>query len=134
MSLSRPGEPKRMLFPASSRVLRRSEFVRIQATGARVHTPHFVILLVPGQDQRLGVTVGKRVGGAVQRNRVKRLVREVFRQNRALFPADCAVVLVARPGAERLDYAAVKSEVERAQSALQRPHKPRAPKPHAQGR
>ena len=96
-----------------------------------MHTPHFVILLVPHGGQRLGVTVGRRVGGAVQRNRVKRLVREVFRRNRELFPPDCDIVLVARPGAERLDYATVKSEVERAQNALFRTQATtRIAKPH----
>jgi ribonuclease P protein component len=103
----------------------------VQGKGRRVHTPHFVILLVPGAGQRLGVTVGRRVGGATRRNRVKRVVREVFRRNRELFPPDCDIVLVARPGAERLDYATVKSEVERAQSALFRPHAAtRTSKPH----
>lgn len=119
-------------FLRSARLLRRSDFVRVQGKGRRVHTPHFVILLVPNVSQRLGVTVGRRVGGAIQRNRVKRLVREVFRRNRELFPPDCDIVLVARPGAERLDYATVKSEVERAQSALFRPHAAtRNSKPHA---
>ena len=111
--------------------MRRSDFVRIQATGRRVHTPHFVILFVPHAGQRLGVTVGRRVGGATRRNRVKRLVREVFRRNRELFPPDSDIVLVARPGSPRLDYAAVKSELERAQNALLRPPKAsRNDKPH----
>jgi ribonuclease P protein component len=131
-SLPQPGQH----FPSTSRLLRRSDFLRVQHTGLRVHTPHFVILVVSGGDgQRLGVTVGRRVGGATRRNRVKRLIREVFRRNRELFPDDCDLVLVARPGAERLDYDAVKSEVERAQNAMRRPasgaRTGRAAKPHA---
>ena len=131
-SLLKPGQQ----FPSSARLLRRSDFLRVQQTGQRVHTPHFVILVVPGGgQQRLGVTVGRRVGSAARRNRVKRLVREVFRRNRALFPDDCDLVLVARPGSDRLDYAAVKSEVERAQNALRRPASgargARSAKPHA---
>lgn len=70
--------------------------------------------------KRLGVTVGKRIGPAVQRNRIKRVVREVFRQNKSLFPADCDVVLVARPGAQSLDYGAVLAEIERAGHAIDR--------------
>jgi ribonuclease P protein component len=109
-------------FPRAHRLLRRSEFMRVQQQGRRVHATHFVLLLIRGRTPatRLGVTVGRRVGGAVQRNRVKRLVREVFRHNRQLFPRDCDVVLVARPGADRLDYAAVVGELERAQVAIER--------------
>jgi ribonuclease P protein component len=130
-SLPKSAAAQRQRFPRTARLLRRSDFVRVQGKGRRVHTPHFVILLVPNAGQRLGVTVGRRVGGATHRNRVKRLVREVFRLNRELFPNDCDIVLVARPGAERLDYATVKSEVERAQNALFRPQATtRTSKPH----
>jgi ribonuclease P protein component len=122
-------------FPRSDRLLRRSEFMRVQQRGRRVHLAHFVMLLMRGrpprrgqgqdpdqdsQHTRLGVTAGRRVGGAVQRNRIKRVVREVFRRNRALFPRECDVVLVARTGADRLDYAAVLGELERAQTAIER--------------
>lgn len=130
-SLPKSPVPPGYRFPRTARLLRRSDFVRVQGKGRRVHTQHFVILLMPNAGQRLGVTVGRRVGGATQRNRVKRLVREVFRLNRELFPPDCDIVLVARPGAERLDYATVKSEVERAQNALFRPTAAtRTSKPH----
>jgi ribonuclease P protein component len=114
-------------FPRSDRLLRRSEFVRVQQQGRRVHAEHFILLLLRGRDvaatTRLGVTVGKRVGGAVQRNRAKRLVREVFRRNRELFPVGCDVVLVARPGADRLDYSSVQAELARIQSAIERVRK-----------
>jgi ribonuclease P protein component len=118
------GESER--FPRQHRLLRRGEFVRVQQQGRRIHTAHFILLLLRAQARdanpytRLGVTVGRRVGGAVQRNRIKRVVREVFRRNRALFPPEYDVVLVARPGAERLDYDAVRSELVRAQAAIER--------------
>lgn len=112
-------------FTREDRLLRRSEFVRVQQQGRRVHTSHFIVLILPGRTgrTRLGVTVGRRVGGAVKRNRIKRLVREVFRRNRALFPSACDVVLVARPGADSLDYGSVQGELERAQNAIERVRK-----------
>ena len=77
-------------------------------------------MVMPALRQRLGITVTRRTAGAVGRNRIKRLVREVFRRERALFPANCEVVLVARSGADQLDYAALRDELLRAQAALQR--------------
>ena len=60
----------------------------MQDTGRKHHTRHFLVVVLPRPDDgppRIGVTVTKRVGNAVQRNRVKRLVREVFRRERARF-------------------------------------------------
>jgi ribonuclease P protein component len=48
---------------------------------------------------RLGVTVSRKVGGSVARNRVKRWLRECFRRARPRFPAALDLVIVARPGA-----------------------------------
>jgi ribonuclease P protein component len=114
------GEKADQRFPKQARLVRRGQYLRVQNTGRRVHTAHFVILILPSDAQRFGVTVGKRVGNAVRRNRIKRVARELYRREKALFPADCEVVLVARPGAERLDYDAVKAELVRAQAALAR--------------
>jgi ribonuclease P protein component len=116
------GVPKEHGFPPAHRLLRRADFVRVQQQGKRVHLAHFVMLVIRGRGSgtRLGLTVGRRVGCAVRRNRVKRVMREVFRRNPQLFPIDCDVVLVARPGADRLDYASVIGELERAKSAMER--------------
>ena len=56
-----------------------------------------VEVLDRGDDRapRVGYTVTKKVGGAVFRNRIKRLVREVFRRNKSAFPRGTDVVLVA---------------------------------------
>jgi ribonuclease P protein component len=57
--------------------------------------------------------VGRRVGNAVARNRVKRRVREWFRRTRADLPARTDWVVIARQGAADLDAAAVAAELER---------------------
>lgn len=65
----------------------------------------FVLLLAnqregdPGAPPRLGVTVSRRVGGAVVRNRVKRRLREWFRTHQALIPLGKDLVVIARPAA-----------------------------------
>jgi len=100
---------------------RRAEYVRAQQGGRRVHTRHFVLLLQPSAGSpQLGITVTKRVGVAVVRNRIKRLVREVFRLERRLFPVGCQVVVVARPSAAELDFAAAREEFHGAESSLRR--------------
>lgn len=117
-------------FPRAARLRKRPEYLDVQARGRRVHTPHFILLVAPGPRQALGVTATRKVAGAVGRNRIKRLCREVFRRNRALFPPSAAVVAVARAGADGLDYAAVVAEVTAASAALYRAAGvPQAPAP-----
>jgi len=87
----------------SMRLRRRAEFLAVQQTGTKIHGRAFLALVVPtGSPQgRLGVTVTRRVGNAVTRNRIKRLVREWMRQN-GWVPAGCDVVLVAKDAAARI--------------------------------
>lgn len=102
---------------------RRSEYLRAQNVGRRVHTRNFVLLLHPtaGADSaQLGITVTKRVGVAVVRNRVKRVIREVFRLGRHVFPRGCQVVVVARPSAAQLDFAAARAELHGAEASLRK--------------
>jgi ribonuclease P protein component len=106
--------------PRSARIRSRQDFLRIQQGGTRVQTRHFVIMMLPDSRQRIGITVTRRTAGAVGRNRVKRLVREVFRRNRSLFPPRSQVVVLARAGADRLGYAAVSGEVQKASAAMLR--------------
>ena len=76
--------------------------------GRRVADPAFVLLVsrrAPGRDgspQRLGVTVSRKVGGAVVRNRVKRRVREWFRRSRQKLRSGIDVVVIGRSGAAGL--------------------------------
>lgn len=118
-SATRSDRPRTGL-PAAARIRSRRDYLRVQSGGKRVHTPHFVLLLMPAPRQRLGVTVTRKVAPAVGRNRIKRLVREAFRLNRELFPEACEVVVVARSGAQRLSYAAVRQELTDARSAMGR--------------
>lgn len=85
-------------------------------TGGRAASDAFVVLVGPGRDAesrcRLGLTVSRRVGGAVARNRIKRQVREWFRRKgrRTLEATD--IVVIARRGAVGLSGPAVSEELE----------------------
>jgi ribonuclease P protein component len=59
---------------------------------------------------RLGITVTRKLGGAVRRNRTKRLLREVFRRNRHRLTSALDVVVNARRGIEERSYAELEAE------------------------
>jgi ribonuclease P protein component len=84
-----------------ARVRKRAEFERIQKGGARVSTRTFVLIVAARSDRgptRLGITASRKIGGAVTRNRAKRIVREAFRAERELFlPGIDLVVIVRKP-------------------------------------
>jgi ribonuclease P protein component len=69
---------------------------------------------------RLGLVVSRKIGGAVQRNRVKRVCRECFRAWPDLLPPGVDLVVIARPGAQALGLAAVRSEWQAVASLLRK--------------
>jgi ribonuclease P protein component len=101
-------------FGPDRRLRRHSEFARAQRAGRRVGTTHFTLLVAaqppPPRAARLGVVVGRRVGTAVRRNRVKRLCRECFRNWPDLLPSGVDLVVIAHPGAQKLVLADVQAE------------------------
>lgn len=103
-------------YPKAARLRRRREFLVLQREGERRHGTHLVVLrqAAAGSCSRLGVTVSKRVGNAVVRSRVKRLIREVFRQSRAGISPSLDIVVIAKPGADTLTYAQAAIEFARA--------------------
>ena len=102
-------------FPATLRVKKRREFLRIQGVGGKHHLRHFLVFVVPPASRpvdlvmpaRLGVTVTRKVGCAVVRNRIKRFVREAFRRKRGNFTPGYDMVWVAKQSAAEVGYAEV---------------------------
>jgi ribonuclease P protein component len=109
------GAARESSWPKAERIRKRSEYVRVQKGGRKLVTAHllaFALFAPPtGLAPRLGVTVSRRVGGAVVRNRVKRLVREVFRTTKHALPHDLLLVVVAKPEAATASFAQIATEL-----------------------
>jgi ribonuclease P protein component len=91
--------------PTRGRLSRSAEFERVYRQGRSIANRHLVLYTFPNpsaQRTRLGLSVSRKVGGAVQRNKVKRLLREAFAHVEGDLKSDQDMVVVARPAAAEL--------------------------------
>lgn len=111
-------------FTARQRIRKRREYERVQESGRRATTPHFVFLQSAREEAesvaRLGVVASRKVGNAVVRNRCKRLVREAFRQTSELWAPGIDIVVIVRRTLNRMKLDEVVGEWRSAGSALQK--------------
>jgi ribonuclease P protein component len=93
---------RRFKFPARLRVLRRRDFERAFAEGLRSEDSRLTVWAIGNAlgHPRLGLVVGRKHGGAVRRNRLRRIMREAFRLSRARLPAGLDLLCSPRPGAD----------------------------------
>ncbi len=107
--------PQHGKFPRATRLTCKSDFQRVFARGKKVWGRVFVCyVLMDGTDvPRLGLVVSRKVGNAVTRNRVKRHIREFFRQNRHRMPPGMQLVVVARAASAALSGNACMQELGR---------------------
>ncbi|TAM84816.1 MAG: ribonuclease P protein component [Acidobacteria bacterium] len=105
--------PDSAAFPKQYRLLRRLEFQRVYEQGRRRSASLCTIFYRPNglAQTRLGITVPRRLGTAVLRNRIKRRVREIFRLHRQELPAGWDIVLNPRPAAARVAYPVLEREL-----------------------
>jgi ribonuclease P protein component len=100
-------------FPKTERLLNRPDFVNLNREGKKHQTPHFTIFFRKNglAHSRLGITTSKRTGKAVTRNKIRRLVREVYRLHKAYFPPGYDIMISAKKGAGDLDFWEVSEEL-----------------------
>ena len=122
-SVEQPAATAGAGFPRSARLLKHSDFERVYKQGRRHFSSHMTVFYLrqaeaPSTEQsaRVGFTVGKVLGGAVERNRIKRRLREAVRLRRAVLKSAGAVDVVINPKKSvlTLEFSVVLEEVGRA--------------------
>jgi len=100
-------------FPATARLRATQEFQAVRAEGRLVQGRWLrmsVLRRAGDEPARVGIVTSRRVGGAVQRNRVRRRLREIFRARRGEVAAGLWLVVVAKPGADNAAFADLREE------------------------
>ena len=107
-------------FRKEEHLLKSSDFKKVYAKGSRYSNKDFVLYVYPtgnrsasnGHGRRLGLSVGRRLGKAVHRNRIKRLVREVYRASKVRLIDNVDIVVIPKKTDVPLSYDRVKSDLE----------------------
>ncbi len=103
------------MLPRKNRLTRSSDFQRVRSRGRSWSDRLLVLSRAPNDLEvtRFGFSVSRRIGGAVVRNRVRRLMREAVRLQHDLVAPGWDVVFIARKGINGADYWAVEDSVTR---------------------
>ena len=100
-------------FKKKERLLKRAEFINLNLHGVRYYTKDFIVILKQNKSYitRLGITVSKRFGNSVKRNRIKRLIREFFRLNKQHVPKGYDIMVIALKEGGNVNLLKVKEEL-----------------------
>lgn len=100
-------------FSKAERLRKRREFLGVYERGDKIQSTYFVLYMLENgrPHHRLGITVSRKIGRAVVRNRIKRRLREVFRTNKqAIFP-HCDLVVNATRAAARAHNQQIQEDI-----------------------
>lgn len=130
MSCPEESSTRRHGLAVTERIRRRPEFERAYKQGVRIHGRFMTLFVIAnsGTSSRLGVAATRKLGSAVERNRAKRLAREIFRRHKI-----DGVDIVVAPRREMLNEPFVNLEADYC-DALSRRDKPARPRSSFSGR
>ena len=106
-------DARRLRLGRASRIAQSRDFARVRQQGERLAQGCLIAnwnKLPDGTSPRLGVVTSKKIGGAVERSRARRLLRESFRQHQHEFAQPVELVLVARNSIAGKEFAAVEKD------------------------
>jgi ribonuclease P protein component len=112
---------RRLAFPRSARLLRHADFDLVYRTGRRHFAAHmtvFYLLRSQAETMRVGFTVGRALGGAVDRNRMKRRLREAVRRSWPENKFAVDVVINPKKSLLTMDFAELMKEMTAAFAAI----------------
>jgi ribonuclease P protein component len=114
-------EPEGAGFPRRARLLKHSDFDRVYKQGRKHFSSHMTVFYLRQEEgvcaegkARVGFTVGRVLGGAVVRNRIKRRLREAVRLRRARLTGAVDVVINPKKSVLAVEFPVVVAEVDRA--------------------
>jgi len=110
-------------FPRGSRLLRHGDFQAVYKKGKKHFSGNVTVFYRENENApgpRVGFTVGRVLGGAVERNRIRRRMRAAVRQHLSRFTRPLDVVLHPRKSVLTLKFAQLEAEIEQIFTALQR--------------
>jgi ribonuclease P protein component len=115
-SLQQRAVPEGASFPRTARLLKHSDFEHVYKQGRRHFSSHMTVFYLRQAEgeARVGLTVGRVLGGAVQRNRIKRRLREAVRRRRSLLKGAVDVVINPKKSVLTVEFPVVLEEVSRA--------------------
>ncbi|HKT81386.1 MAG TPA: ribonuclease P protein component [Vicinamibacterales bacterium] len=89
-----PARDARATLPSTERIRRRADFQQVYQHGVKIHGRYGTLFTLPNSLSvgRIGIAATRKLGGAVERNKAKRLIREVFRRNKLAPGFDVVVV------------------------------------------
>jgi ribonuclease P protein component len=122
------GSPGRATFPRSRRLLRHSDFEVVYKGGKRQFAAHLTVFYFVRRDSegaRVGFTVGKFLGCAVERNRVRRRLREAVRAHYGQLASGLDVVVHAKQSALNASLVELASEISHAFQAIAKTLEPK---------
>ncbi len=101
---------RRETFKKEERITKRADFIKRLPGDRVIHTPAYRFIFKPSKHaySRLGIVVTRRDGGAVFRNRVKRVLREAFRRHKTLIQPPSDVVVIRRSHSGKPSYQQAK--------------------------
>lgn len=102
--------------PRTARLLKHSDFERVYKQGRRHFSPHMTVFYLTNSvgQTRVGFTVGRALGGAVERNRIKRRLREAARLRRSTIQQPLDIVINPKKSVLTLQFVVILEEIGRA--------------------